>query len=139
MQLTTALAEMFQSGKIVVFANNVEALEIKAANKKIDINAINKEFVKDALAVTPNTKQDKGILEGIKGTVGLISNSRGNLELLRGAAEELSAVGITVILSYKGSVVVTLGSQANPKLSSIATGTKAIEINSTRKLMELSL
>jgi hypothetical protein len=79
------------------------------------------------------------MLEGIKGTVGQIRNARGSLELLKDAAEELSDAGITVTLSYKGSVVVTLGSQANPKLSSIATGTKAIEINSTRKLMELGL
>jgi hypothetical protein len=59
--------------------------------------------------------------------------------LLKVAAEELSAAGLTVTLSYKGSVVVTLGSEANPKLSSMATGTKAIEINSTRKLMELGV
>ena len=83
MQLTTALAEMLQSGKIVVSANNVEALEIKAANKKIDITAISKEFVKDALAATRDTKKGKGMLEGIKGTVGQIKNARGSLDCLK--------------------------------------------------------
>jgi hypothetical protein len=139
MQLTTALAEMLESGKVVVSANNVEALEIKADNKKIDITALSKEFVKDALAATRDTKKGKGLREGIKGTVGQIKNARGSLELLKVAAEELSAAGLTVTLSYKGSVVVTLGSEANPKLSNIATGTKAIEINSTRKLVELGV
>jgi hypothetical protein len=139
MQLTTALAEMFQSGKIVVSANNVEALEIKAANKKINITAISKEFVKDTLSATQDTKKGKGMRESIKGAVNQIKNARGSLDMLKGAAEELSEAGITVTLSYKGSVVVTIGSEANPKLLSLATGTKAIEINSARKLMELGI
>lgn len=69
--------------------------------------------------------------ESIKGTAGQIRNARGSLELLKDTAKELSEAGITVTPSYKGSLVVTLGSQANPKLSSVATGTKAMERNST--------
>jgi hypothetical protein len=139
MPLATSLAEMLTSGKVTVSINNVEALEIKAANKKIDINALNKEFLKQTLAAARDGKKSKGTLERIKATVVQIKTAQSSLSQLKEVAEELSEVGITVTLSYKGDVVVTMGSQAKPKLSSSATGTKAIEINSPRKLIELSI
>jgi len=139
MPLATIIAEMIESGKVTISANNVETLEIKAANKKIDINALNKEFLKQTLATARDGKKSKGTLESIKATVNQIKTAQSSLSQLKEVAEELSEVGITVTLSYKGDVVVTLGSQAKPKLSSAATGTKAIEINSPRKLVELSI
>ena len=139
MPLATSLAEMLTSGKVTVSINNVEALEIKAANKKIDINALNKEFLKQTLAAARDGKKSTGTLEHIKATVDQIKTAQSSLSQLKEVAEELSEVGITVTLSYKGDVVVTMGSQAKPKLSSSATGTKAIEINSPRKLIELSI
>jgi ATP-dependent helicase YprA (DUF1998 family) len=139
MPLATSLAEMLTSGKVTVSINNVEALEIKAANKKIDINALNKEFLKQTLTAARDGKKSKGTLERIKATVDQIKTAQSSLSQLKEVAEELSEVGITVTLSYKGDVVVTMGSQAKPKLSSSATGTKAIEINSPRKLIDLSI
>src|SRR5665647_788243 len=139
MPLATIIAEMIESGKVTISANNVETIEIKAANKKIDINALNKEFLKQTLATARDGKKSKGTLERIKATVNKIKTAQSSLSQLKEVAEELSEVGITVTLSYKGDVVVTLGSQAKPKLSSAATGTKAIEINSPRKLLELSI
>ncbi|MGD6853254.1 MAG: hypothetical protein ACQCN6_14445 [Candidatus Bathyarchaeia archaeon] len=129
MPLASFLGEILKSGKVTVSTNNKEALEIKAADRKIDIKALNKEIVKDTLAAT---RKDKGIRSQIK-------DARTNLNALKGVAEELSDAGITVTFSYKDSVVVTLGSEANPKLSNVATGTKAIEINSPRKLVELGI
>ena len=137
MQLTTALAEMLKSGRIVVSRNNVEALEIKAAEKKIDVTALDKKFVKDTLsAAQDGAGKGKGPIEK---SVSLLRNARDGLGLLKDAAEDLSSAGITVTLSYKGGAVVTLGSEANPKLSRFATGTKAIEVNSARKLLELGI
>ncbi|MCL2360089.1 MAG: hypothetical protein LBH74_09880 [Nitrososphaerota archaeon] len=132
MPLATILAEMLKSGKVTVSANNTEALEIEALDKKIDIKALNKDILKDTLAATRGTEKNKGAF----GQLGSVRNSIG---MLKEVAEDLSKSGITVTLTYKDSVVVTLGSEANPKLSSIATGTKAIEINSPRKLIELGL
>jgi gas vesicle protein len=130
---------MLQSGKVTVSANSIDALEIKAENKKIDIKALNKEFIKNTLAATSQPQENKGIRESIKGTVNQLKTARSNLSMLKGVAEELSEAGITVTLTYKEKVVVTMGSEANPKLSSIATGTKAIEINNPRKLIELGI
>jgi hypothetical protein len=132
MPLADILGQMVLSGKVTVSTNNVESIEIRAANKKIDINAVNKTIVKEALKATRKEGGNRGILKSINA-------ARSNLDMLKGVAEELSDAGVTVTLSYKGDLVATLGSKAKPKLSSIATGTKAIEINNPIKLIELGL
>jgi hypothetical protein len=139
MSLATVIAEMIESGKVTVSTSNFEALEINAANKKIEINALNKEFLKQVLAAARDGKKSKGTPDSVKETVGQIETARSSLGQLKWVAEELSEVGITVTLSYKGDVVFTMGSQAKPKLSSAVTGTKAIEINSPRKLIGLGI
>ena len=131
MTFVASIAEILKSGKVTVSANNVEALEIKAANKQIDVNSIDKDFIKQTLAATRGEKS--------RGIGGQIKSARSTLGMLRDVAEELSEAGTTVTLSYKGDLVATIGSKAHPKLSSIITGTKAIEINSPRKLVELGL
>jgi hypothetical protein len=132
MPLADILGEILQSGKITVSTNNAESIEIKVANKKIDINAVNKAIVKEALEATRKKEGKKGIFRSINATLG-------NLDMLKDVAEELSGAGVTVALSYKGDLVATLGSQAKPKLSSIVTKTKAIEINNPIKLIELGI
>jgi hypothetical protein len=139
MSFATVIGEMLESGKVTVSANNIESIEIKAADKKIEINALDKKIIKQALAASRGAKESEGTLETIKGAVGQIKTARYRLAQLKEVAEELSEAGITVKLLYRGNVVVTMGSQAKPKLSSAATGTKAIEINSPRKLIELGI
>jgi hypothetical protein len=128
MPLAKILSEILESGKITVSTNNVDSIKIRVADKKIDINAINKTIVKEALKATRK-----------EGKKGIVKAARSNLGMLKVVAEELSDAGVTVKFSYKGDLVATLGSQAKPKLSSIATGTKAIEINNPIKLIELGL
>ena len=128
MPLAKILSEILESGKITVSTNNVDSIKIRVADKKIDINAINKTIVKEALKATRK-----------EGKKGIVKAARSNLGMLKVVAEELSDAGVTVKLSYKGDLVATLGSQAKPKLSSIATGTKAIEINNPIKLIELGV
>jgi predicted Ser/Thr protein kinase len=99
MPLATIIAEMIESGKVTISANNVETLEIKAANKKIDINALNKEFLKQSLAAARDGKKSRGTLERIKATVNQIKTAQSSLSQLKEVAEELSEVGITVTLS----------------------------------------
>ena len=133
MPFLSFLGEMLKSGKVTVSTNNVDAVEISATDNKINIKALDKAFVKDTLAAASSAQEDKGI----KGALNKIKTARDGLEQLKGVAEELSEAGLTVTLSYKGNVVITLGSEANPRLSSAATGTKAIEINNPRRLIEL--
>jgi hypothetical protein len=139
MSFATVIGEMLESGKVTVSANNVKAIEINASNKKIEINALDKKIIKQALAAARGAKKSDGTFERIKGTVGQIKTARSRLSQLKEVAEELSEAGITVTLLYRGDVVVTMGSQAKPKISSAVTGTKAIEINSPRKLLEVGV
>ena len=133
------IGDIVKSGKVTVSAKNVEALEITAANKKIDVKALDKEFIKEALEAAMREKKDKGIGASIKGAVGQIKTARSSLDMLKEVAEELKEAGVTVTLTYKNDVVVTLGLEANAKFSRVATGTKAIEINSPKKLAELGI
>jgi hypothetical protein len=137
--LVSWISDVVKSGKVTVSAKNVEALEITATDKKIDVKALDKEFIKDTLEAARGTKEDKGIGASIKGAVGQIRTARSSLGMLKEVAEELKEAGVTVTLTYKDDVVVTLGSEANPKFSKVATGTKAIEINSPKKLVELGI
>jgi hypothetical protein len=131
MSLVTTLGEMLKSGKVTISVNNIDAVEVKAENKKINISALDKNFVKETLSAASDKKSN--------GIIGKISSARNNLGMLKDVAEELSDAGLTVAFSYKGDVVVTMGSEAKPKLSSILTKTKSIEINSPRKLIELGV
>ncbi len=139
MQLVDLVGQILQSGKVTVFTNDIKDAEITIANKKIDVNAVNKEFIKDALASIRKSDRKEGIRERIKESVSGIKNATNTLDMFKEVAKELRDAGITVTFSYEGDTVVTIGSDANPKISSFATGTKAIEINSTRKLIELGL
>jgi hypothetical protein len=121
-QLPTWLGHVVKSGEVTLFTGNMETLQIKAENNKIDLNTASKEFLKDAV-----------------GNVGTGGSIRSRLAQLKSLAEELKDEGLTVTLSYKGDRLVTIGSEAKPKLSRVLTRTSAVEINNLRKLLELSV
>lgn len=135
MQLTTWLVETIKSGKVTVSQNNVEALEIKAQGKKIDVNATDKKFIKEIISSARQGSSKKGI----KGTVDQIKVARNMRPLLKDIVEDLCKEGVTVTISYKGDKVVTIGSEANSKLTRLVTGTRGIEINSPTKLIEMGI
>lgn len=103
-----------------MFTGDVEALHIKAADRKFDLSVTDKEFMKDAI-----------------GSVGNDSSIKNKLDRLKTIAEELKAEGLTITLSYKGDQLVTLGQDAKSKISRLVTKTEALEINNIRKLIEL--
>ena len=122
MQLPTWLGHIVKSGEVTLFTGDTETLQIKAENNKIDLNTANKEFLKDAV-----------------GSTGTGDSIRNRLAQLKSLAEELKDEGLTVTLSYKGDRLVTIGSEAKPKLSRVVTRTSAVEINNLRKLLELGV
>jgi hypothetical protein len=138
--LTTFLAESIKSGKIKVSQNSTEALEITAQDKKIDVNAKDKEFIKDIISgVRRDDKSQKSVM-GIFGR-GVVSlrTVRNVQPMVKEIAEDLSREGITVTLSFKGDTVVTMGSEANSKFTRLLLGTKDVEVNSVRKIVEIGL
>ena len=122
MQLPTWLGHVVKSGEVTLFSDDEEALQIKAENNKIDLNATNEEFLKDVM-----------------GSAGAGGSIRSKLAQLRDIADEMKDEGLTVTLSYKGDRLVTIGAEAKPKFSRLVTRTDAVEINNLRKLLELSV
>jgi hypothetical protein len=121
-QLPTWLGHVVKSGEVTLFTDNVEALQIKAEDNKIELSIADKKFLKDVV-----------------GSAGSGAPIRSILAQLRSIAGELKDEGLTVTLSYKGDRLVTMGLEAKPKLSRVVTGTNAVEINNLRKLIELGV
>lgn len=122
MQLPTLLGHIVKSGEVTLFTDDVEALQVKAEDNKIDLNATDKAFLKDVV-----------------GSAGSGASIRSKLAQLKSIAGELKDEGLTVTLSYKGDRLVTLGAEAKPTFSRLVTRTDAVEINNLRKLLELSV
>jgi hypothetical protein len=140
--ITTFLAESITSGKIKVSQNNTEALEITAKNKKIDVNAKDKKFLKDIIISSVHKNDDKpqkSVIATIERGVAGIRTARNVQPMVKEIAEDLQREGVTVTISFKGDTVVTMGSEANPKLTRFILGTKSVEINSIRKIVEMGL
>lgn len=122
MQLPTWLGHVVKSGEVTLFTDEVEALQIKAENNKIELSIANKEFLKDVI-----------------GSAGGGASIRSKLAQLRSIAGELKEEGLTVTLSYKGDRLVTIGAEAKPTFSRLVTRTDAVEINNLRKLLEVGV
>jgi hypothetical protein len=139
MQIVTMMGQMLESGKITLSIKNKESLEIRAVNKKIDVNAKNKELLKDIIASVRDGGKNISKTETTKESPKMLKTAKRTHKMLIDIAEELKAAGITITLSYKGNVVATMGTQATAKVSRLVTGTKALEINSLLKLIELGI
>ena len=139
MQIVTMMGQMLESGKVTLSTKNKEAIEIIADNKKIDVNAKNKELIKDIISSVRDGGKNISVTETVKEIPEMLKTAKSTREMLIDIAEELKAAGITITLSYKGNVVATMGAQATAKVSRLVTGTKAIEINSLPKLIELGI
>jgi hypothetical protein len=140
--LTTFLTESIKSGKIKVSQSNTEALEITVQDKKIDVNAKDKDFIKDIIFSSvrkDNDKSQKGIFGTVERSVASLRTLRNMQPMLIDIAEDLQREGVTVIISFKGDTVITMGSKANPKLTRYLLGTKSVEINSIKKIVEMGL
>ncbi len=122
MQLPTWLGHVVKSGEVTLSTGDVEALQIKAEDNKIEINIDNKEFLKDVLRST-----------GADGSI------RSKLAQLKSISRELKDEGLTVTLSFGGDRLVTIGLEAKPTLSRLVTGTDAVEINNLLRLLELTV
>ena len=122
MQLPTWLSHVVKSGEVTLITGDVEALQIKAEDNKIELSIADKEFFKDVF-----------------GSAGGGTSIRRKLAQFKSIATELKDEGLTVTLSYKGDLLVTIGLEAKPKFSRLVTRTDVVEINNLRKLIELGV
>ena len=122
MQTLTLLTQILKSGEINLSANNQKLLQLTIKSNKIDLNIRDNKLLKELL--TDNTKT-ASFLELLK--------------QFKTLAEELKNQGVTITLSYKGVIMLTIGSDAKANFSQLVTGTKQIEINNLKKLIQLAL
>ena len=140
MQLTTLLVETLKSGKITISQNNKSSVELSISNKKIDANLQDKEFLKEIISSSlQTTTTNKGISESIHRGIHTLSEARQIQPLIKDLVEDLCREGVTLTVSYKGDRVITIGSEADSMLTRFVTGTKGIEINSAKRLVEIGL
>jgi hypothetical protein len=139
MQLVTMIGQMLESGKLTLSTNSKEEVEVTAANKRIDVNLKDKEFIKYLITDVRKSGTNERAIKAIKVSSERIKAVKSMRDTIIDMADELSQVGITVTLSYRSEVIATAGAQARSGISRLLTGTKAIEINSFAKLAELGI
>ena len=122
MQTLTFLTQILKSGEINLSANNQKLIQLTIKSNKIDLNIRDNKLLKELL--TDNTKT-ASFLELLK--------------QFKTLAEELKNQGVTITLSYKGEILLTIGSDAKANFSQLVTRTKKIEINNLKKLIQLAL
>ena len=130
---------MLESGKLTLSTNNKEDLEVIAGNKRIDVNLKDTEFIKDLITSVRKGNKNISTAESDKESPQTVKTTINMRETLIDTANELKQAGITITLSYKANLVATVGAQASAGISRLVTGTKAIEINSLPKLIELGI
>ena len=139
MQPATLLLEVLKSGKVTISQNNKPAIVVNVGNKKIDIDAKDKAFIKELISSSTEGTANKGITETLKRSIHIAKEVRKMRPLVKEMAEDLCREGITVTVSYQGDRVMTVGSEAESKFTRFVTGTKGIEINRPFKLAKIGI
>lgn len=118
MQLVHAL----KSGKICLHTSGKGTLQLRIEDETIGVSLLNKKLPKN-IPETIVVPEEKGLF--------------GMLPQLKSLATQFKENGLTVMISYKGSILLTLGLKAHAKLSQLVAGTDATEVNSLSKFMQL--
>jgi len=111
------LLNFLKSGEINLLTKGTKSLELKVENKNVNINLLDKNLMKDLMKVISRKK-----------------TFWGRLGSLKRVADNLKNEGFTVTVSYEGSTVLKLGSEAGPSLLG-----NAIEVRDLSKLLRLAL
>ena len=122
LRLPVSLFHRIKSGKIILSSNEIEAFQIRASEKGLDIDAVHKNVLMDLFDAL---KIRKIFLK--------------QLEQIRNFAEALKNEELTITFSIEGDRVLTVGYNTSPKLSQLLMRTDSIEINNLGKLMKLLL
>jgi len=116
----TWLSHIVKSGKVSLTTKDLEVVQIKADNKQIEFNILNKMFLKDVL---DGASEENSIRE--------------KLNQFKSFSLDLKDEGITFIFSYNGEPFVKIGSKAKPRFLHLVTGTDSIEIKNLQRVMKL--
>ena len=121
-QIPLWLFQTFKSGEIDLLTSGKENLQLRIENRRISLNLIRKELLKYMLSLEANP-EETSILS--------------LLTQLKNTAEKLKQNGLTITISHKDQIILTLGAEANPTLSKLITRTDAIQVNDIAGLLEV--
>ena len=122
-----------ESGIAFIFTGELEVLRINVAGKRIDIDIKDKQFWKRVQRLPREFSQKN------QETTEKKEKRLGSTAMIRTTAEMSKKLGITVILSYKGHQIATLGTDANPTLLHFVTKTRALAINNVFGMIKLMI
>ncbi len=138
MQLPAFLIEMLKSGKLTISEDNVPQMEIKVSEKRLDVNVTDKTLIKDVMTSARQGTTSGGLGQSVRRGLGTIRAARKSMPLVDDIVEDLCKEDVTITVSYRGDRAVTIGSDADSKLTRLLTGTKGIQINNALKLAEMT-
>jgi hypothetical protein len=121
-QIPLWLFQTFKSGEIDLLTSGKENLQLRIENRRISLNLIRKELLKYILSLEVKP-EETSILR--------------MFTQLKNTAEKLKQNGLTITISHKNQIILTLGAEANPTLSKLITRTNAIQVNDLTKLIEI--
>ena len=139
LQLSTFLIEMMKSGKITISENNVTQMEVKVSDKKLDVNVKDKALIKDVMTSARKSTTSGNLGKRVRKGIGVIRAARDARPVMDNFVEDLCKEGVTITVFYKGDRTITIGSEANSKVTRFVTGTKGVQIDNTLRLAELTL
>jgi len=123
MQIPSWPLRLLRSGGISVLKDGKKIFQLKIEERVIDVNLEEIGLAGDLLK-TGAKPEERSILKMLK-------------EQKR-FAERLKKDGLTITVSHKGKVALKLGAGANPSLTRLLTFSKAIEIKSMSKLIQIA-
>jgi hypothetical protein len=115
------LLSSLESGAANFSTSGIETLQLKVNRKRIEFNLVNKDFF--TILFGKNGEKELSLLR--------------QFTMLKRFAQKLKKEGFTLTISYKGSLLLILGSKAKPIFSQVLTGTDAIEIRNLYQLRQM--
>jgi hypothetical protein len=116
----------FEGGEVLLWTGDVMVLKVALSSTRINVDLQDKAFVKRLIAMREQlTPKLPGAAEE-----GNPPQIVGALSTARKAAEELSSRGVTVMVSYRGRRIATIGAEAHSALLQAVTKTRHIALNS---------
>jgi hypothetical protein len=122
LEIIVRLVQTLKQGEITLQTNRAASILLQIENNKIDLDFSRKDIFKDLLGLEAKAEEES-IPERLK--------------TLADFAEKLKETGLTMTISHKGQPMLTLGKEAHPTISPIATRTTALEINNLVELAKL--
>lgn len=137
MQETFEGEPVFESGSVVFSTGNLKVLEMNLTNKKIIVDVQDKAFLKRVIQLRGEISSSNDESESMDKPQQ--KKSGGALSMLKTVAEALNSREITLVVTYKGKRVATIGAEAESTLLQLITKTRAVALNSPINALKMIL